>query len=222
MDASLDTDVIIHLYSCERQNLIFSSFDHLYIYEYLLERELKKKSRMIYDRLISDSALKQIQIVTSHDLVSMGVKNLFDSYLQDYKYLFDVGEMYAVALAKSLGIAALVSDDTKDYGPHDTLVKQLITDVIPFAFYELLFLKYLKSELSLHEMKSDFENVTLTSMPNHPMQFRPRITSVVRRFSKKAGTERDVDWMAQYCQDNAVDYRKKMLELQEFLNALIR
>jgi predicted nucleic acid-binding protein len=218
MDASLDTDVIIHLYSCERQNLIFSSFDHLYYYEYLFEQELKRKSRVIYDRLKGDTALKQIQIVTSRDLISMDVKSLFDSYLRDYQDLFDTGEMHAVALAKSLGITALVSDDTKEYGPHETLVKELITDVIPFAFYELLFLKYLESLISVTEMKSEFESVTLTSMPKHPMQFKPRIAGVVRRFSNKSGTTRDIDWMTRFCQDNTIDYRRKMLELQNFLN----
>lgn len=218
MDASLDTDVIIHLYTCDRQNLIYSSFEHLYYYDYLLENELKRKSRMIYDRLKCDTTIKPIQIVTSRDLVSKGVKSLFESYLQDYKYLFDAGEMHAVALAKSLGITALVSDDTKEYGPHETLVKELITDVIPFSFYELLFLKYLKSQISVAEMKSEFESVTSASMPKHPMQFKPRIASVVRRFSNKSGTLRDVDWMTRFCQDFSVDYRGKMMELQNFLN----
>jgi hypothetical protein len=64
MDASLDTDVIIHLYTCEHQNLIFSSFDHLLYYEYLLERELKKKSRAIYDHLICDMTSNKIKVVT--------------------------------------------------------------------------------------------------------------------------------------------------------------
>lgn len=56
-------------------------------------------------------------------------------YIEDYEYLFDDGELYTVALAKAMGIVIFLSDDTKEFGPHETLVKELIEDVIPFAFY---------------------------------------------------------------------------------------
>ncbi len=57
--------------------------------------------------------------------------------------------MYAVALLGAMGIEVLLSDDTKLYGPHDTLCRELVTDVIPFAFYELLFLRYISSAITL-------------------------------------------------------------------------
>ena len=43
MDASLDTDIIIHLYKSNKKELLFSSFDKLYIHEYLLRNEIQKK-----------------------------------------------------------------------------------------------------------------------------------------------------------------------------------
>ena len=72
------------------------------------------------------------------------------------KYLFYQGEIQAVALAKASGIAAFVSDDTKDFGPHQSLVNELIEGVIPFAFYELLFLKYLNYEITSRRVTYEF------------------------------------------------------------------
>lgn len=87
----------------------------------------------------------------------MGIKGLFDEHYRDYKTLFagDRGEAYAVALAIVFGIEAFDSDDTKYGGPHETLLKELIDDVIPFTLYKLLLLKYLKSEISVTNSKSN-------------------------------------------------------------------
>jgi len=42
MDASLDTDIVIHLYKSNKRDLLFSFCDKLYMHEYLLENELKR------------------------------------------------------------------------------------------------------------------------------------------------------------------------------------
>jgi len=39
----------------------------------------------------------------------MGIKGLFDGYKRDYEYMFDMGELYAVSLAKAMGLVAFVS-----------------------------------------------------------------------------------------------------------------
>ena len=59
MDASLDTDIIIHLYKSEKRDLLFLFCDKLYIHEYLLEEELKRKSYLIYEEFIKDIEEKQ-------------------------------------------------------------------------------------------------------------------------------------------------------------------
>ncbi len=38
MNASIDTDVVIHLYLSNKQALFFEIFDGLYMHEYLYER----------------------------------------------------------------------------------------------------------------------------------------------------------------------------------------
>ena len=199
MDASLDTDIIIHLYKSEKEGLLFSFCDKLYIHEVLLENELKKNSYGIYENFIEDMESKNIEIIYNSDLVEMGIKGIFDGYLKEYEYLFDYGELYAVALAKAMGIVAFLSDDTKEQGPHETLVRELIEDVIPFAFYELLFLKYLEENLRPEDLYDEFEEVISNSMEKYPMNFGRRMLETVARFNRKRGIKRDVEWINKFC-----------------------
>lgn len=181
MDASLDTDIVIHLYKSEKKELLYSSFDKVYIYDFLLEKEMKRKSTSVYEEFKKDVEAGIVKVITNKDLIDMGIKKLFEDYKENNKYLFDQGELQAVALAKAMGIAAFVSDDTKDFGPHQSLVKELIEGVIPFAFYELLFLKYLSSEITLQELDRSFEQVNQSSMSQFPMSFRRKLSEVLKR-----------------------------------------
>lgn len=217
MDASLDTDIIIHLYKSGKENLLFSFCDKLYIHEYLLENELKRNSYGIYDKFLRDKEDKNIQVICNSDLADMGIKSIFYGYIEKYEYLFDDGELYAVALAKAMGIVTFLSDDTKDFGPHETLLKELIEDVIPFAFYELLFLKYIESDLTPENLHLEFEEITSKSMAQRPMNFRSRMLRTVRRFSKKRGRERDIKWIIKFCKDRKIDFNSKMLDLKRYL-----
>jgi hypothetical protein len=225
MRASIDTDVIIHLYSSQKEVLLYKMFDDVYMYEFLYERELKRKSPSVFKRFSSDLMKKEchhcrIHIIKTKDLVEMGIKGLFEKYLIDYDILFDRGELFAVSLAKAMGLLAFVSDDTKEFGPHETLLKELIEGVIPFAFYELLFLKYLSQEASVSDIHVEFDEVINKSMSERPMQFKSRMMRTVRRFSKNYGTIRDVKWLSTYCVDNQIDYRAKMIELKQYLKKI--
>ncbi len=128
--------------------------------------------------------------------------------------------MYAVSLAKAMGLFAFVSDDTKEFGPHETLVKELIEDVFPFAFYELLFLKYLSGKYNAEDMHREFIEVISKSMNERPMNFRSRMLRTVRRFSYKNGTKRDYDWINVYCKSNGIHYKEKMIVLRQYLSNL--
>jgi hypothetical protein len=217
MDASLDTDIVIHLYKSGKRDLLFSFCDKLYMHEYLLENELRRKSYQVYEQLLTDIEAGNINIISNSNLVQMGVKGLFDRYKEEYNYLFDTGELYAVALAKAMGIVTFLSDDTKEYGPHETLVKGLIEDVMPFTFYELLFLKYLETDMSPKDLFREFEEVTSKSMAEHPMNFKNRMCITVKRFSNKFGTKRDKNWISDFCTDKDINFNNKMRELKVFL-----
>lgn len=220
MNASLDTDIVIHLYKSGKKDLLFACFDELFIYEYLYETEMKTKSLQVYEEFKKDIDSGRISLITSAKLAEMGIKGLFEEYKESNKYLFDIGELHAIALAKAMGIVAFVSDDTKDEGPHQTLVKELIQGVMPFAFYELLFLKYLDSQISVQEMINSFEEVNSASMSTHPMNFRTKISLTVRRFSRKYGSKRDNDWLDTYCKERDIDLKSKMIELKMFIQSM--
>lgn len=129
MKASLDTDIIVHLYTAGSKQLIYSLFDGVYVYEYLAERELRNRAPQIYKEFKEDVRDGLANQVAPADLLKKHLKVLFDGYVGNYRTLFDRGEMYAVALARAMGIEVLLSDDTKQFGPHDTLCRELITDV---------------------------------------------------------------------------------------------
>lgn len=48
MDASLDTNVIIHLYNADFQDLLFNRFEKLKVYEFIRTQELKKHADAEY------------------------------------------------------------------------------------------------------------------------------------------------------------------------------
>ncbi len=219
MKASLDTDIIIHLYKSGKKELLFEFFEELYIHEYLLEKEVKDKSSEVYTELYGDIQDGYIVVIRTSDLIDRGIKTLFEDYMRDYEILFDRGELRAIALAKAMGIMAFVSDDTKDDGPHQLLQKELIQDVIPFAFYELLFLKFLRSELTTQQYYDAFNQITVASMAEHPMRFTTKIKATVRRFSKY-GTERDIKWRDDFCKAHDINFNKKMIELRDLLGTL--
>lgn len=220
MDVSVDTNIIIHLYNAYSKELLLSSFDKVYAYEYIIDTELSGNDKVVYDQVEKDIKEGKIIKVTNGELIDMGIKELFDEQYRDFMILFagDRGEAYAVALASVIGIEAFVSDDTKVGGPHETLVKELIDDVVPFTFYELLFLKYLKTEISCDEFKIEFEKITVTM--SKPMDFKPRINKVLRRYHKERSTDRDYFWLQDFCEEYNVDLRLRLSELIAFVKSL--
>jgi predicted nucleic acid-binding protein len=214
MRASLDTDIIIHLYKAGNKQLVYSLFDEVYVYEYLVEKELKNKAPRVYMEFMEDISDGLVNQITPTDLLGKSVKALFDGYVEEFLDLFDHGEMYAVALARAMGIEVLLSDDTKLYGPHDTLCRELVTDVIPFAFYELLFLRYISSAITLTELHRQFDAVS--DILDHPMNFWGRMGQTTRRFDKD-GTKRDRVWIERYCSDCSADLNSKLTGLKGYL-----
>lgn len=213
MEVSLDTDITIHLYDAGKEELLFKYFDKCYIHEFILEHEIKNKSHEVYNKILEEIEKGRIIKVTQRYLIDIGMRKSFEDKVYEFKVLFDFGETNAVALASVLGIAALVTDDTKDQGPHDTLVKEYVENIIPFSFYELLYLDYLQTDDDYKSLKEDYETINRAAYPQYPMGFVGRIKRVVRRFGK-FGSERDKKWMEAFCNDHKIDYRCKMQNLQ--------
>lgn len=78
MNASLDTDIIMHLYKSDKESLLFSFCDKLYIHEYLLEKELRCNAYGVYEEFLRDREDKNIKVISNSDLADMGIKGLSD------------------------------------------------------------------------------------------------------------------------------------------------
>ena len=69
MRASLDTNVIIHLYKAELQSVLFDVFDDgVFIYEQIRNVELENHGRDVLKTVDSDIASGKIEIYTNQKL----------------------------------------------------------------------------------------------------------------------------------------------------------
>ena len=75
MKASLDTNVVIHLYRADGQEILFEVFkDEIFIYEQIRDVELEHHGRDILSVLDSDIAAGKIKVYTDEKLKEQGVK----------------------------------------------------------------------------------------------------------------------------------------------------
>lgn len=156
MEASLDTNVIIHLYNANLQSVLFNRFQKLKVYEFIRNHEMKNHAEQkIIDLFDSDLEAGRIELITNDYLKSIGMYQVFLQQVKDLRILFDggdLGEVYAIAMAKTLGCICLVTDDIKERGPHYMLMRMPDSEVIPFAFYEVLLLDYLEGRVAEKEL----------------------------------------------------------------------
>lgn len=136
MRASLDTNVIIHLYKAGLQKVLFDVFDEgVFIYEQLRNVELENHGRDVLEVVDADIASGKIEIYTDQKLKDQAVYKIFENNFKENRLLYgigDLGEVYAISLAQTLGAYSLVTDDTKQGGPYMSLL-QFEDDVMPFT-----------------------------------------------------------------------------------------
>jgi len=101
MDASLDTNVIIHLYNAYFQDLLFNRFEKLKVYGFIRTQEMKKHADPevieIFDKDVESG---KIELVTDTYLREIGIFNIFLSHVKDTRILFegsDLGELVLLA-----------------------------------------------------------------------------------------------------------------------------
>lgn len=218
ISVSVDTNVFIHLYKSCSENLLFDIFKNIYVHEYIIETELKKNALDVYEKVKEEIKEGRIILLKNKDIVDRGLIEIFND---NYKYcltLFahDRGEAYAIALATALGIPSFVSNDIKDGGPHETLVKEYVEDVIPFAFYELLFLKYLKDDISLEDFENKFNKISRTM--TIPMKFNSKVKVTIGRYLSRNATNRDKEFLKIFVKKNDIDIRNKIDKLKEYIH----
>lgn len=220
MKASLDTSVIINLYRADQEDILFDLFsDGIFVHSFIVDVELKNHGQDIKDKFMNDVESGKVQIIDDHWLEAHGLLSLFRSYFEEERLLYDFGdkgEVCAIALARTLGVMSVVTDDTKQRGPHATLMRLPNTDVIPFAFYEVLFLLFLSGNISAEEVVEKFEAV-VNSSQGLSLLPKAKLKAFVKRFSADPYSEREKLWMEAYCEKRSVNFIERMRILNKIL-----
>lgn len=219
MDASLDTNVIIHLYNANCQCIIFDRFETVKVYEFIRNYEMENHaSSEVIDLFDKDVQAGKIELITYDYLKYIDMHNVFNYHVGDLRILFengDLGEVYAIAMAKVLGCISLVTNDIKEYGPHYMLMRIPDSDVIPFAFYEILFLDYLEGLITENELENQFD--IICDVSGFRMGFSSKVRSFIRRFWLDPYTDNEKDWMNSFCSTKSINAKQRLGKLNSYL-----
>lgn len=218
MKASLDTNVILHLYRSDTEHIIMCRFsDGLFVHEFIRKTEMQRHGQDILERFDADVITGKIQIIDDAYLKKIRMYPLFLEYLNEEKTLYnpqDLGEVYAISLARTLGLSALVTDDVKEYGPHFTLMRLPDGEIIPFAFYEVLFLDYLEGKTNATDTADLFRHISQVSGFNWTLHSKLGI--FIKRFWTNPYTPRELEWMSDFCLQHNVRVKEKLQALRLF------
>lgn len=196
MRASLDTNVIIHFYRAGLQEILFDFFEEgVFIYEQIRKIELVNHAADLLDIIDADIMSGRLEVYTDEKLKEKAVYRIFLENVNDNRMLYgsgDLGEVYAVSLAQTLGAYSLVTDDIKQGGPYMSLL-QFDDDVMPFTFADVLILRYLIGTVDEFQTVQDFNTINLVSDMN--WTFRSQVTKFIKRFWSDPYRNEDQTWI---------------------------
>ena len=218
MRASLDTNVIIHFYRAGLQNILFDFFDEgVFIYEQIRNIELENHGQEILDKVDSDIASGKIELYTNQKLKELQVYKIFENNILENRNLYgsgDLGEVYAISLAQTIGAYSLVTDDTKQGGPYMSLL-QFNDDVMPFTFADVLILRYLVGDVDEKQTVTDFNLINNSSNLN--WSFKSQVSKFIKRFLKDPYRSEDTEWIRNLAVTKGFSIKDKLTALSKLL-----
>lgn len=220
MKASVDTNVLIHLYRADKQKLMFDMFDEVYIDGFIFNIELKNHGGDIISTVKADIESGRITLCDKNWLLECGIDALYTEYLEEEKILYDKrdqGEAAAIALARVTGAVSLLTDDTKTYGPHFTLRRRRDVQIIPLAYYEMIILTYIAGGCTSDVAIEIFEEIHKSS-PDQSFSFLSKLKLFVTRFISEPTKDDEKNWFDAFCcEKNATFPIYKLKELYKKL-----
>lgn len=218
MRASLDTNVIIHFYRAGLQNILFDFFDEgVFIYEQIRNIELENHGQDVLEKVDADIAAGKIELFTNQKLKDLAVYKIFENNVNENRNLYgagDLGEVYAISLAQTLGAYLLVTDDTKQGGPYMSLL-QFEDDVMPFTFADVLILRYLLGAVDANQTVNDFNAINRSSDLN--WSFKSQVTKFIKRFFRDPYRDEDTKWIKKLASENNVNIKMKLAALSKLI-----
>ena len=218
MKASLDTNVIIHFYRADCQNILFDFFkEGIIVYEQIRNLELEHHRKDILDRVDADILSGKIQIYTDEKLREQAVFRIFQNNVKENRMLYgpgDLGEVYAISLAQTIGAVSLITDDIKQGGAYMSLL-QLQYDIMLFHFAEVLILRYLLGGADVLQTVKDFHRINETS--NLQWSLKSQTAKFIKRFWKDPYRNDEKVWMNILVEEKHIHVKSKFAALQKLL-----
>ena len=218
MRASLDTNVIINFYRAGLQNILFDFFDEgVFIYEQIRNIELENHGQEVLDKVDNDIASGKIELYTDQILKDLQVYKVFEHNVLENRNLYgsgDLGEVYAISLAQTIGAYSLVTDDTKQGGPYMSLL-QFDDDIMPLTFADVLILRYLVGDADESLTVKDFNLINNSSNLN--WSFRSQVSKFIKRFLKDPYRSEDTEWIRNLAATKGFSIKEKLAALSKLL-----
>jgi len=216
--ASLDTNVIIHFYKAGLENILFDFFDEgVFIYEQIRNIELENHGQEVLNKVDSDIASGKIELYTEQKLKDLQIYKIFEYNFSENRNLYgtgDLGEVYAISLAQTLGAYSLVTDDTKQGGPYMSLL-QFEDEVMPFTFADVLILRYLVGNADENQTVNDFNMINNSSSLN--WSFKSQVSKFIKRFLKEPYRNEDKEWILDLAAKKGFSIKVKLEALSKLL-----
>ena len=153
----------------QKKLILFDFFDEgVFIYEQIRNIELENHGQEVLNKVDSDIASGKIELYTDQKLKDLQIYKIFEYNFSENRNLYgtgDLGEVYAISLAQTLGAYSLVTDDTKQGGPYMSLL-QFEDEVMPFTFADVLILRYLVGNADENQTVNDFNMINNSSSLN--------------------------------------------------------
>lgn len=214
----MDTNVIIHFYKAGLQNILFEFFDEgVFIYEQIRNVELENHGQDVILKVDSDIDVGRIELYTDQKLKDLQVYKIFQYNVNENRNLYgtgDLGEVYAISLAQTLGAYSLVTDDTKQGGPYMSLL-QFEDNIMPFTFADVLILRYLIGDVDENQTVKDFNLINDSSELN--WAFRSQVKKFVKRFIKDTYRNEDTEWIRNLSETYGFSLKAKLTALSKLL-----
>jgi len=218
MKASLDTNVMIHFYRANLQEILFDFFeDGLIIYEQIRMVELEHHAKELLNSIDADIESGRIEIYTDLKLKEQAVYRMFQIHVKENRMLYgtgDLGEVYAISLAQTLGVYSLVTDDIKQGGPYMSLL-QFEDEIMPFTFADVLILRYLFDGADAEQTEKDFKEINDASELNWSL--KSQLVKFINRFWSDPYREEDKMWMKDLVEKKGIMVKRKFMELRELV-----
>lgn len=126
----------------------------------------------------------------------------------------DLGEVYAISLAQTIGAYSLVTDDTKQGGPYMSLL-QFDDDVMPFTFADVLILRYLVGDVDEKQTVTDYNLINNSSNLN--WSFKSQVSKFIKRFLKDPYRSEDTEWIRNLAVTKGFSIKDKLTVLSKLL-----